>query len=81
MTDLVDNDIVAVITIPQVQKLEERLSMLSRDGRHYKNNSKFLKMKIAVAKMENIVDGINSRQVLQKKKIVNFKIQQQKHPE
>ena len=31
MTDLVDNDIVAVITIPQVQKLEERLSMLSRN--------------------------------------------------
>lgn len=31
MTDLVDNDIVAVIPMPQVQKLEERLSMLSRD--------------------------------------------------
>ena len=31
MTDLVGNDIVAVIPITQVQKLEERLSMLSRD--------------------------------------------------
>lgn len=30
MVELVDKDIVIVITIPYVQKLDERLSMLSR---------------------------------------------------
>ena len=50
------------------KKLEERLSMLSRDMEDIKMiQIKLPKMKITVSEMKNIVDSINS--TLQKKKI------------
>lgn len=51
MTDLLDNDIIAIITIPQVQKARGKIKHVKWRHGTQKNNSKFLKMKIAMAKM------------------------------